>query len=54
MTAIERLTAIVASLAEAHRQLGILYGERDALTSSVYAAWADAEAKLAQAEKGAA
>jgi hypothetical protein len=51
MTAIERLTAIVASLAEAHRQLGILYGERDALTSRVYAAWADAEARLTQAEK---
>jgi hypothetical protein len=51
MTTLRRLEIAVASLAEAHRQLGILYGERDALTSRVYVAWSDAEARLTQAEK---
>jgi hypothetical protein len=47
----DRLASIVVHLAEAHRQLGILYGEGDAFTFRVYAAWSDAEARLTQAEK---
>ena len=47
----DRLASIVAHLAEAHRQLGILYGEGHGLTFNVYAAWSDAEARLTQAEK---
>jgi hypothetical protein len=48
---LEMLRSVVEGLAEAHRKLGILYGEHDDLTSHVYASWVGAEGLLTQEEK---
>jgi len=45
------LTVACSKLAEAHHQLGELYGYLDPLTERVYAAWSSVEGRLTMVER---